>query len=194
MTSSNTTPSRSSLDGLKVAILATDGFEQAELLSPREALQLAGARVDVISDKTDTIQGFDHVDKCETVKVDKTFEQALASEYDAVVLPGGVVNGDAIRLLPRAQAFVQAANAERKPLAVICHGGWLLISARIVEGRTFTSWPSLQDDFQNAGAKWVDREVVEDGNLISSRKPDDLPAFNQALIAALGKVAPRSAV
>ncbi|MGI4860568.1 MAG: DJ-1/PfpI family protein, partial [Janthinobacterium lividum] len=111
------TPSNS-LDGLRVAILATDGFEQAELLSPREALQLAGATVDVISDKTDTIQGFDHVDKGEVVKVDRTFEQALASEYDAVVLPGGVVNGDAIRLLPRAQVFVQAANAERKPLAV----------------------------------------------------------------------------
>ncbi|MGI4860897.1 MAG: type 1 glutamine amidotransferase domain-containing protein [Janthinobacterium lividum] len=185
------TQSQNSLAGIKVAILATDGFEQAELLSPREALQLAGAQVDVISDKTDTIQGFDHVDKGETVKVDKTFEQALAAEYDAVVLPGGVVNGDAMRLLPRAKAFVQAANAEHKPMAVICHGGWLLISAEVVEGRTFTSWPSLQDDFQNAGAKWVDQEVVEDGNLISSRKPDDLPAFNQALINALAKVSPR---
>ncbi|MGI4982925.1 MAG: type 1 glutamine amidotransferase domain-containing protein [Janthinobacterium lividum] len=188
------TPSSNPLAGLRVAILATDGFEQAELLSPREALQLAGATVDVISDKTDTIQGFDHVDKGEVVKVDRTFEQALASEYDAVVLPGGVVNGDAIRLLPRAQAFVQAANAERKPLAVICHGGWLLISAQVAAGRTFTSWPSLQDDFRNAGAKWVDQEVVEDGNLISSRKPDDLPAFNQALISALAKVSPRPSV
>lgn len=183
-----------SLKGIKVAVLATDGFEQAELLSPREALQLAGAIVDVISDKTDTVQGFDHVDKGEKVKVDKTFEQALASDYDAVVLPGGVVNGDAIRLLPRARAFVQAANAEHKPIAVICHGGWLLISAQVVAGRTFTSWPSLQDDFENAGAKWLDQEVVVDGNLISSRKPDDLPAFNQALMDALAKVAPRAGV
>ena len=186
--SRSNTPSASPLSGVRVAILATDGFEQAELVSPKEALELAGARVDVVSDKTDRIQGYRHVEKADAIHVDKTFEQVQASDYDAVVLPGGVVNGDAIRTLARAQTFVKAANDERKPIAVICHGAWLPISAGIISGRTLTSWPSLQDDLRNAGATWVDQEVVEDGNLISSRKPDDLPAFNRALLSALERV------
>ena len=176
-----------SLDGLKVALLAVDGFEQAELVEPKRALAEAGATVHVISEKPGKIQGFKHVDKGDTVDVDVTFDKATADDYDAVVLPGGVVNGDAIRLLPQAQAFVKAADNAKKPIAVICHGGWLPVSAGIIKGRTLTSWPSLQDDIRNAGGTWVDREVVEDNNLISSRKPDDIPAFNKALIGQLSK-------
>ncbi|MDR6390153.1 type 1 glutamine amidotransferase domain-containing protein [Paraburkholderia phenoliruptrix] len=176
-----------SLDGLKVAVLAVDGFEQAELVEPKRALAEAGATVHVISEKPGKIQGFKHVDKGDTVDVDVTFDKATADDYDAVVLPGGVVNGDAIRLLPQAQAFVKAADNAKKPIAVICHGGWLPVSAGIIKGRTLTSWPSLQDDIRNAGGTWVDREVVEDNNLISSRKPDDIPAFNKALIGQLSK-------
>jgi len=175
------------LNGCKVAVLAMDGFEQAELVEPKRALVDAGATVHVISAKPGKIQGFKHVDKGDAVAVDTTFDQANPDDYDALVLPGGVVNGDAIRLLPRAQAFVQAANNAKKPIAVICHGTWLPVSAGIIKGRTVTSWPSLQDDIRNAGGTWVDQEVVEDGNLISSRKPDDIPAFNKTLIAQLGK-------
>lgn len=175
------------LEGRKVAILAVDGFEQAELLEPQRALTEAGATVHVISQKAGRIQGFKHVDKGDAVHVDATFDEAKADDYDGVVLPGGVVNGDAIRSLPEAQAFVKKTNDAHKPLAVICHGGWLPVSAGIVEGRTMTSWPSLQDDIRNAGGTWVDREVVEDGNLITSRKPDDLPAFNKTLIMRLAE-------
>jgi protease I len=132
-------------------------------------------------------QGFNYVDKGDAVNVDATFDKANADDYDGVVLPGGVVNGDAIRLLPQAQAFIKAANNAHKPIAVICHGTWLPVSAGIIKGRTVTSWPSLQDDIRNAGGTWVDQEVVEDDNLISSRKPDDLPAFNKTLIAQLGR-------
>jgi protease I len=176
-----------SLQGCKVAVLALDGFEQAELDDPKRALVEAGATVHVISAKPGKIQGFRHVDKGDQVNVDATFDKASAADYDAVVLPGGVVNGDAIRLLPEAQAFVKAANSAHKPIAVICHGTWLPVSAGIIKGRTVTSWPSLQDDIRNAGGTWVDQEVVEDDNLITSRKPDDLPAFNKTLIAQLGR-------
>jgi protease I len=176
-----------SLNGCKVAILAVDGFEQAELVEPQRALKEAGAQVDVISQKAGQIQGFKHVDKGDKVDVDVTFDAANPADYDAIVLPGGVVNGDAIRLDAKAQAFVKDADRARKPIAVICHGGWLPISAGIVAGRTMTSWPSLQDDVRNAGGTWVDQEVQIDGNLITSRKPDDIPAFNKALIDALGK-------
>jgi protease I len=175
----------STLNGRKVAVLAVDGFEQAELIEPKRALAEAGATVHVISARPGTIQGFKHVDKGDAVEVDSTFDEARPDDYDAVVLPGGVVNGDAIRLLPQAQAFVKAADSAKKPIAVICHGAWLPVSAGIVKGRTLTSWPSLQDDIRNAGGTWLDQEVVEDGNLISSRKPADLPAFNKTLIARL---------
>jgi len=169
----------------RVAILATDGFEQAELLEPKRALEAAGILVDVISARSGTLQGFKHVEKGEQVKVDKTFAQAHQEDYAAVVLPGGVVNGDAMRLVPEAVKFVQDANQAHKPIAAICHGGWLLISAGLAKNRTVTSWPSLQDDFRNAGGKWVDREVVQDDNFITSRKPDDIPAFNKTLLSAL---------
>jgi deglycase len=177
------------LKGRKVAVLAVDGFEQAELVEPRRALAEAGATVHVISARPGKIQGFRHVDKADAVDVDVTFDNAAPDDYDAVVLPGGVVNGDAIRLLPQAQAFVKAADQTHKPIAVICHGAWLPVSAGIIKGRTVTSWPSLQDDIRNAGGTWVDREVVEDGNFITSRKPDDLPAFNKTLIAQLSRKA-----
>ncbi|EJN03216.1 intracellular protease, PfpI family [Herbaspirillum sp. YR522] len=172
-------------DNLKVAVLVTDGFEQAELLEPKKALEAAGATVHIISDRKSSVQGFKHVDKGEVVSVDKSIDEARAEDYSAVLLPGGVVNGDALRMLPQARTFIRAANDAEKPIASICHGGWLLISAGIAKGRTVTSWPSLQDDFRNAGSQWVDQEVVRDENFVSSRKPDDIPAFNNELLKLL---------
>ena len=175
-------------NGCKVAILAVDGFEQAELVEPQRALKEAGAQVHVDLAEARADPGFQ---ACRQGRQSRTSTsrstQAQAADYDAVVLPGGVVNSDAIRLDAKAQGFVKAADQAKKPIAVICHGGWLPISAGIVAGRTMTSWPSLQDDIRNAGGTWVDQEVQIDGNLITSRKPDDLPAFNKALIEALGK-------
>ena len=176
-----------SLAGYKVAILAVDGFEQAELVEPQKALKAAGAQVHVISQKLGQIQGFDHTEKGDKVEVDATFDQTRVSDYDAVVLPGGVVNGDAIRVDAKAQDIVKQFDKDGKPIAVICHGGWLPISAGIVSGRTLTSWPTLQDDIRNAGGTWVDEEVHRDRNLITSRKPDDLPAFNTVIIEALSE-------
>ena len=175
------------LKNLKIALLVTDGFEQAELLEPKKALEAAGATVDVISDKPGSVQGFQHTEKGTKVTVDKLINAARQEDYDAVLLPGGVVNGDALRMVPKAREFVQAANAAEKPIAAICHGGWLLISAGIAEDRTVTSWPSLQDDFRNAGSTWVDREMVRDANFVTSRKPDDIPAFNKAFISLLSE-------
>lgn len=184
------------LEGLKIAILATDGFEQSELLEPKKALSEAGAHVHVLAppksapsrSKSDTggdeIQGFQHHEKGDRVKVDGLIAEADPAEYDAVHLPGGVANGDALRVDRDAQKFVQAF-AQAKPLGVICHGPWLLVSAGLVKGRKLTSWPTLQDDIRNAGGAWEDREVLRDGNWVSSRKPDDLPAFNKALIEVI---------
>lgn len=169
----------------KVAILAVDGFEEVELTEPQRALAAEGAQVHVISTQPGEIQGFRHVDKSARVKVDRTFDDARAADYDAVVLPGGVVNGDAIRMVDAARRFVTEAAGADKSIAAICHGGWLLVSTELVAGRTMTSWPSLQDDIRNAGGKWVDEPVVSDGKLISSRKPDDLKAFNAALVESL---------
>jgi protease I len=176
-----------SLAGYKVAILAVDGFEQAELIEPQKALKAAGAQVHVISQKPGQIQGFVHTDKGDKVNVDATFDQTRASDYDAVVMPGGVVNGDAIRVDAKAQDIVKEFDKDGKPIAIICHGGWLAISAGIVSGRTLTSWPTLQDDIRNAGGTWVDEEVHRDRNLITSRKPDDLPAFNKVIVEALSE-------
>ncbi|MDB5777518.1 MAG: intracellular protease, PfpI family [Herbaspirillum sp.] len=175
------------LEHMKIALLVTDGFEQAELLEPKRALEAAGAEVDVISDKKDSVQGFKHTDKGVQVTVDKPIGTVREEDYDAVLLPGGVVNGDALRMVPEARKFVQAANAAQKPIAAICHGGWLLISSGIAKNRTVTSWPTLQDDFRNAGSTWVDKEVVRDKNFVTSRKPDDIPAFNQAFISLLSE-------
>jgi len=175
---------------LNVAILAVDGFEQVELVDPRQAIRNAGGRAVIVSAAKGTIQGMNHDEKGDSFEVDLTFTEAEAEldKFDAVVLPGGVVNADEIRMHPKAQAIVKGFAAAGKPIAVICHGAWLLISAGLVKGRQITSFPSLKDDLVNAGARWTDAEVVEDGNLISSRKPDDLPAFNKALLKQLGQL------
>lgn len=176
-----------SLSGMKVAILAVDGFEQVELTEPRKALEEAGAKTAVISQKSGKIQGFNHVDKADAFGVDATFADAHPDDYDAVLLPGGVVNGDALRVIPEAQRFVNKIAEDGKPIAVICHGPWLLVSAGLVRGRTLTSWPTLKDDIRNAGGTWVDQEVCVDGRMVSSRKPDDLPAFNAKIVEVFAK-------
>lgn len=174
------------LSGMHIAILATDGFEQAELTKPKAALEQEGAITKIVSEKAGRIQGFHHADKADFFNVDLTLEEADHSDFDAVLLPGGVMNSDHIRSLPQAQKFVQGMQQEGKPIAVICHGAWLLVSAGLVKGRTLTSWPSLQDDIRNAGGEWQDQEVIVDANWISSRKPDDIPAFNKAIVKTIG--------
>jgi protease I len=172
------------LNNRRIAVLATDGFEQSELEKPVEALKAAGADVDVISPKAGQIQGWRHQEKGRTAPVDRQLSDADAGAYDALVLPGGVMNPDALRLEPSAIAFVAAFVEADKPIAAICHGPWTLINAHGVEGRTMTSWPSLETDLRNAGARWVDEEVVVDGKLVTSRKPDDLAAFCERMIEA----------
>lgn len=173
------------LQGKRIAFIVTDGFEQVELTSPKQALEAAGAQVDIVSDKAGTVQGMNHDEKGDAIPVDRVLDVVDALEYDGLMLPGGVVNGDAIRSDKRAQSFVKAIESSGKPIGVICHGGWLLVSSGVVDGKTMTSWPSLHDDIRNAGGKWVDQEVVRDGQWVSSRKPDDLPAFNAALVEVL---------
>lgn len=170
------------LNGMHIAILATDGFEQAELTQPQKALEQQGAITKIVSEKAGRVQGFRHADKADFFNVDLTLGEADHSDFDAVLLPGGVMNSDHIRSLPQAQQFVQGMQQAGKPIAVICHGAWLLVSAGLVKGRTLTSWPSLQDDIRNAGGKWQDQAVIVDANWISSRKPDDIPAFNRAIV------------
>jgi len=165
------------LKGKRIAILATDGFEQSELLEPLEALRNAGATVEVISPKQGEIQGMQHHEKGRKVKVDRALNAARPADYDALVQPGGVANPDALRTDPKAVAFVRSFFTDHKPAAVICHGPWMLIEADVVRGRRVTSWPSLKTDLKNAGAEWIDEPVVVDGQLITSRKPEDLKAF-----------------
>lgn len=175
------------LRGKRIAMLATDGFEQVELTEPKKALEQAGAVVDVVSIKAGEIQGLNHMDMGEKVKVDQTLAQAKSQDYDNLVLPGGVSNPDQLRMDPKAVAFVKSFFDEGKSVAAICHGPWTLIEAGAVKGRKMTSWPSLQTDLRNAGATWVDEEVVLDKGLITSRNPKDLPAFNRKLIEEFGK-------
>jgi len=175
------------LNGMRVAILATDGFEQSELLEPKRALEEAGAKPEVISPKSGEIQGMQHDEKGQKVTVDHTLADARPTEYEALVLPGGVANPDKLRTIPEAVAFVRAFFEADKPVAAICHGPWTVIEADQARGHEMTSWPSLKTDLRNAGANWVDREVVADRNLITSRKPDDLPAFNRKLIELLAQ-------
>ncbi len=170
------------LNGRRVAVLATDGFEQSELEKPVEALKAAGATVEVVSPTSGEIQGMEHDQKGRMASVDTELKNASAGDYDALVLPGGVANPDALRLEPEAIAFVRSFAEANKPIAAICHGPWTLINAEAVEGKTMTSWPSLEVDLTNAGAEWVDREVVVDRGLVTSRKPDDLPAFCARMI------------
>lgn len=170
------------LDGKRIAILVEQGFEQVELTSPKLALQEAGARVDVISPSGDTVKGWNHDEWGETVAVDVPLEQANPGNYDGIVLPGGVMNPDKLRTSQRAVDFVKAFFEDRKPVAAICHGPWTLIEAGVVNGRQMTSYHSIQTDLKNAGANWVDQEVVVDQGLVTSRGPDDLPAFNDKMI------------
>jgi protease I len=170
------------LAGKTIAILATDGFEQSELIEPLKALRAAGADAHVIAPKAGHIQGMKHHDKGDQVKVDKTLSEVDASDYDALVLPGGVANPDSLRIERSAIAFIRRFVEDDKPIAAICHGPWTLIDAGGVQGRRVTSWPSLRCDLKNAGAIWVDQEVVVDNGLVTSRKPDDLPAFCAKMI------------
>ncbi|MGZ3305210.1 MAG: type 1 glutamine amidotransferase domain-containing protein [Asticcacaulis sp.] len=170
------------LDTLHIAILATDGFEQAELNEPRRALDEAGADTKVVSPKPGRIRGWSHTDWGDPVDVDITLDEADPGDYDALLLPGGVFNPDKLRMNDKAVAFVKAFFDAGKPVAAICHGPWTIINAGAARGRRMTSWPSLEADLKNAGAHWVDEECVVDGNLVTSRKPDDIPAFNRAMI------------
>jgi protease I len=170
------------LDGRIVAVLATNGFEQSELERPVQALKAAGARVDVISLQEGEIQGMEHDQVGRKVTVDRALSSVTAADYDALVLPGGVANPDTLRIDPGAVAFVRSFAQANKPIAAICHGPWTLINAEAIDGRKMTSWPSLEADLRNAGADWVDQEVVVDRGLITSRKPDDLPAFCSRMI------------
>jgi protease I len=175
------------LKGKKVAIVATDGFEQVELTEPKKALEAAGATVEVISLKPGEIKGWKFTDWGDITKVDKTLDQAKPADYDALVLPGGQINPDKLRIEPKAVAFVADFFNSGKPIGAICHGPWLLVEAGVVKKRTLTSWPSVRTDIRNAGGHWVDEEVVTDQNLTTSRKPDDLPAFNERLIRELSQ-------
>jgi protease I len=175
------------LDGTRVAVIATDLFEEAELVQPREALHKAGAQTVVIAPKAGQIQALNHIDKTIQVPVELTLEKADPADFDAVLIPGGAMNADALRVEKKAQEFVRAIDGRGSPLAVICHGPWLLASAGLVRGRTMTSYHTIQDDLRCAGANWVDKEVVRDRNWVSSRKPDDIPAFNQEMIALISE-------
>lgn len=173
------------LSGKKVAVLATDYFEESELTEPTKALKDAGAKVEIISTHEGEIKGLNHVDPGKIVKVDKTLDEVDASDYDALVVPGGAVNADQLRMNEKARDFIRKAMGQNKLTAIICHGPWLLASSGLARGKRLTSFFTIQDDMRNAGADWVDEQVVQDGNLITSRMPDDLAAFNDALIAAL---------
>jgi len=170
------------LQGKKVAILATDGFEQSELLEPRKALDEAGATTQVVSPAGKKIKGWDQKDWGKEVSVDVPLDSANAEEFDALLLPGGVMNPDQLRMNPTAVQFVKQFTDAGKPVAAICHGPWTLVEAGAVRGRTMTSWPSLKTDLKNAGASWVDKEVVNDQGVVTSRRPDDIPAFNREMI------------
>lgn len=173
------------LSGKRVAILATDLFEEVELTGPKEALEEAGAETVVIAPHRGQLQAARHADKTITVPVEQTLNEADPEEYDAVLVPGGTLNADALRTEPAAQHFVRAIEEAGKPLAVICHGPWLLVSAGLVQGRRLTSYPTIADDLKNADAEWVDAEVVVDDNWVSSRRPGDVPAFNKAFLSLL---------
>lgn len=172
------------LENKKIAILVANGFEQVELTKPREALLEAGATVHIVSPESDQVQGWNHYDKADFFPVDVELKAADAANYDGLLLPGGTVNPDQLRTNKQAVAFITAFFSANKPVAAICHGPWSLVEADAVKGRTVTSWPSLQTDLKNAGATWVDQEVVVDSGLITSRNPNDIPAFNEHMIQA----------
>lgn len=178
------------LTGKTIAILATDGFEQVELTEPRRALEKEGAHTVVVSPKGGQIQGFKHHDKADLVPVDLELSEADPKRFDGLLLPGGALNPDALRAIPEAVEFVKAFAKEDKPIAAICHGPWTLVEADVVRGRTVTSWPSIKTDLKNAGAHWVDQEVVTDAHLVTSRKPSDIPSFSEKAIEAFAEGIP----
>ena len=170
------------LDGKKVAILVADGFEQVEMTKPRQALEEAGAETKIVSPNSGRVQGMHHADKGDTFEVDIPLDEARAEEFDALLIPGGLMNPDRLRSTAEAVAFTRHFFQENKPVAAICHGPWVLIDAGVVRGRRLTSWPAIKTDVKNAGGNWVDQEVVVDNGLVTSRKPDDIPAFNKKMI------------
>jgi protease I len=170
------------LDGLTVAILVANNFEQIELTDPRDVLQAAGARTMLVSVKAGSITWMNHDEKGDTFAVDAVLADIDPQRFDALLLPGGALNADSLRMVPEAQDLVRRFDADRKPMAVICHAPWLLVSAGMVRGRTLTSYFTIQDDIKNAGGNWVDRELVRDSNMVTSRSPKDLPAFNRGMI------------
>lgn len=181
------------LNGLQVAILVTDDFEQVELTEPRKALDEAGARTTLIAPHSGKVQGMNHDEKADRFDIDRVLDEANPDDYDAVLLPGGVINADALRMEPKAQEFIKRIEAAEKPIAVICHGPWLLVSSGLVGDRTLTSYYTLQDDIRNAGGEWVDQELVQDGNWVSSRSPKDLPAFNRGMLALFSEYSEKKA-
>jgi protease I len=182
-----TEASEQSLKGKKVAILATDGFEQVELTEPRKALDAAGAQTSVVSPKPDKIRGWNFTDWGDEMKVDVPLDQAKPEDFDALLLPGGVINPDTLRMNEKAVDFARAFFDAGKPVASICHGPWMVIETGAADGRRIASWPSLRTDLENAGAEWIDEEVCVDGNLVTSRKPDDIPAFNREMLSLFAK-------
>src|SRR5712671_1934096 len=181
------------LEGLKVAILVTDGFEEPELTEPVQALKNAGALVTIVSPSSGEVQGVRHdLEKTIKIKVDRTMKEVSADEFDAVQLPGGAVNADRMRMTPEVQAFLRAMQDAGKPIAALCHAPWELVSAGLVRGRRLTSYHTTQDDVRNAGGTWVDQEVVEDGNWVTSRQPSDIPAFNRSMIVLFSRARARA--
>lgn len=176
------------LSEMRVAIIALDGFEEVELTEPKRALEDAGAKVDVISNHAGEIQGFHHHDKAGKARVDKTLDEARPDDYDGLVLPGGALNADEARMNEKIRYFIVETDRAAKPMAVICHAPWELISAGLVKGRKLTSWPTIQDDVRNAGGQWEDREVIVDQNWVTSRGPRDLPAFKREMVALFSRV------
>ncbi len=175
------------LQGKNVAVLVADGFEQVELTEPRKALEAAGAKTRIVSPAEGRVKGWEHTKWGEELPVDVPLRQAKPEDYDALLLPGGVMSPDKLRMNPDAVRFVKHFVDAGKPIAAICHGPWTLIEAGAVRGRKMTSWPSLQTDLKNAGASWVDQEVVHDGPLVTSRKPDDIPAFNREMVSLFAR-------
>jgi protease I len=176
------------LKGVKVAILVTDGFEQVELVEPRKALDGAGAKTSIVSPKPDQVRGWNFTDWGDNFPVDVSLDRARAGDFDALLLPGGVINPDKLRIEPKAIEFIKSFFDADKPVAAICHGPWTVIEAGAARGKRIAAWPSLKTDLTNAGAEYMDQEVVVDGKLVSSRKPDDIPAFNRETIALFGQV------
>jgi protease I len=182
-----------SLEGTRVAILATDGVEQVELTEPRKALDQAGAHTTLIAPKAGKIKAMNHDQLADEFDVDVALDQANPEDFDAVLLPGGAMNADSLRMENSAQEFVRYMDDSGKPIAVICHGPWLLVSAGLVDGRTLTSYHTIQDDIRNADGQWIDKEIVRDQNWVSSRQPSDLPIFNQEMIKLFSEHRPRVA-